>query len=169
MSELIRFPPSTATATQVAESDQIITLFSGATLHKGGEAAYTDISAWKKAQNGKASTYTGVVLEFLSTEEAPTVGNGTLAQAIGLFGEISGSGGGKFLLGLVGINLGGTVPQVPLVRNAAAENIGMAQLTADISAYDKLSIGGVFNDVAVPAAATLTVKVRPVSEREYLG
>lgn len=168
MAEVIQFPPETGTAQAPAESDQIITLLSGAgELKKGGEANFTDISAWKNANYGAASAYIAAVVEFISTAEG-LLGDGTQAQAIGLFGELA--NGDKFCLGLLGLNLGGTVPQIPLIQNAGAEDIGFAQLTVDISLYNKLSVGGLFNDVTAPGVGPeLTVRVRPVRDRDYIG
>lgn len=168
MAEMIKFPPETATVQMPAEANQIITLINAlGEIKKGGEAAYTDITTWKKLLYGTATSYIAVVVELISTAEG-IFGDGTQAEAIGLFGELA--NGDKFCLGLLGINLGGTVPQIPLIQNAVAENIGFAQLTVDISLYDKLSIGGLFGDIQAPGAdPELTVRVRPVLDRDYIG
>lgn len=169
MSELIQFPPETSTVSTKGEPSQTIELLSGvSTLLKGGAASYVSIAAWKQANFSKASSYIGVVLEFELNNDLGVLGDGTAAQAIGLFGELTGVG--KTLLGLVGVGIGGVVPQVPLVQNAAAENIGFSQITADISLYDALSVGGVFNDIAIAGdAPELIVRVRPIRDREYVG
>lgn len=165
MSEVVQFPPESGTATVPAEANQTITLLSGTdTLSKAGSAAFLDISAWKNANFGQASSYTGVVIEFACTATG-TLGDGTAAQAIGLYGERT--GGGKFLLGLLGINLGGAVPQIPMIVNAAAVVVGFAQITADISLYDKIAVGAVFADLV--AAGTLTIKARPIRAKDYIG
>lgn len=165
MSEVVQFPPTTGTATVPAEASQTLTLLSDTnTLSKGGAATYTDIAVWKNANFGKASSYIGVVIEF-TCDAAGTLGDGTLAQAIGLYGEITGTG--KFLLGLLGVNLGGAVPQVPMVANAAAAIVGFAQISADISVYDKISVGAVFADLA--AVSTLTIRARPIRSKDYIG
>lgn len=165
MSEVVQFPPTTGTATVPAEADQTITLVSGTdTLSKAGAAAFADIAAWKNANFGKASSYVGVVIEF-ACDATGTLGNGTLAQAIGLYGEITGTG--KFLLGLLGVNLGGVVPQIPMIANAAAVVVGFAQISADISLYDKISVGAVFADLV--GAGTLTIRARPIRNKDYIG
>lgn len=167
MSELIKFPPETSTAKIPAEANQIITLVTAGEIKKGGEPAYTDIAAWKKLLYGTASSYITVVVEFISTAEG-IFGDGTQAEAIGLFGELA--NGDKFCLGLLGMNLGGVVPQIPLIQNAAAENIGFAQITVNIALYTKLSVGGLFGDITAPGVEPeLTVRVRPVLDRDYIG
>ena len=168
MAEVIQFPPETSSSVAPAEADQIITLVDSQNgLRKGGGVTYVDITPWKTVLYGKATAYVAVVVEFISTEPG-TLGDGTSAEAIGLFAELP--SGAKFCLGLLGMNLGGTVPQVPLMVDDAAVNIGFAQLTVDISLYDKLSVGGLFGDIAAPGETPeLTVRVRPVRDRDYIG
>lgn len=169
MSEIIQFPPETGSANVKAEAAQTITLLAAVqSLPHGGATNYTSIAAWKQAQFGKASAYIGVVLEF-SADAAATdgvIGDGTMAQAIGLFGEIDGVG--KFLLGLVGVNFGNAVPQVPIDSTGEVGVFGFAQVTANISLYDKLSVGGVFAAIST-GAINVTCRVRPIRDREYVG
>jgi hypothetical protein len=165
MSELIQFPPETSTAVAVAETDQIITLFADDQLKLGGEVVYASIAAWKQAKNGKASSYVGVVIEVtIPPDTQATVGDGTLLQAIALYGEITGVG--RFCLGVLGINTGNLMPQIPL----EALDVGFAQIVADVSLYDALSVGGLtstFN--ATGADDVVTFRARPIRSRDYVG
>lgn len=165
MSELIQFPPGTSTALAVAETDQIITLAAVDHLRLGGEVNYVSIAAWKHANNDKASSYVGVVIEVsLPPDTQGTVGDGTLLEAIALYGEITGVG--KFCLGVLGINIGNLMPQIPL----EALNVGYAQIVADVSLYDKLSVGGLtstFN--ATGNDDIVTFRARPIRSRDYAG
>lgn len=170
MSDVIQFPPEASTANIRGEPTQTIKLLDAVNqLTQGGLATYTDVSAWKNANYGKASAYTGIVIEFSvsATTAKVVIGDGTLSQAIGLFGEISGVG--KFFLGLLGTNLGGVVPQV-VITSQGTDAVGSAQITCDISVYDRLSVGGVFGAIAITGETPqLTVRARPIRNRDYIG
>ncbi len=160
MTDRIRFPQLTTTAGARAETDLVIELFTGSTLSEGGEVAYADISSWKLTDDGRASPFVGVVIEF-TADGAVTIGDGTDAQAIGLFGEITGVG--KYLLGLLGLSMGTAVPTVPII----SATVGFAQISADVSLYDKLSVGMVAG--ALEIGAEVTVRARPIRDRFYEG
>lgn len=162
MTDRISFPQRTADAGGQAESDLIIPIFSAGELTRGGAVAYVDVTAWKTTDNDKASPFVGVVLEFMGTQ-AGLIGDGTATQAIGLFGEINGVG--KFLLGLLGVNMGTAVPRIPIVT---ADTVGFAQIVADVALYDKLSVGAI-NTATIAFAGTLTVTARPIRDRSYKG
>lgn len=161
MTERISFPQPATDANGPAETDLIIEIFSGALFTRGGEAAYADVTAWKKTGNEKASPFVGIVIEVTS-DTAQTLGDGTSAQAIGLFGEIDGIG--KFLLGYLGINQGTAVPNIPI----CATDVGFAQIVADVALYDKLSVGAV-NSATVEFPGEVTITARPIRDRSYGG
>lgn len=175
MPTTIRFPFNRNTANHAAELNQIITILpSTATILAGGEATYTSIQPWKLNGSADEAPYTCIVLEFTATV-ATTIGDGT-TQAIGLYGQVNLNAAGtpanqrrRHLLGIVGVNLGETFPQIPIIAQASAELVGYAHITADIAAYDALSIGGVFGNVVIGDGASLTVVARPIRARDYLG
>lgn len=158
-----RFPRLVQTAVGAAELDQIITLaIAPGDLELGGGllGVYTDISAWKTAAD--ASPYSAIVIEA-SGSGLVTVGDGSIAQSIGLYGEIDGAG--KFLLGVLGYPLGGVMPQIPI----ASATVGFAQIVSFAANYDKLSVGGIFGAIAISEVIEVTWKVRPIRQRVYLG
>jgi hypothetical protein len=180
MSTMIRFPfnrpiPNVGPA----ELSQIITILPAtATIERGGAQAYADVRPWKQA--GPLTTeapYTCVVIEMSATA-ALTIGNGT-TEMIGLYGQIdlaanpaNAAQRKRTLIGILGLPLGAQMPQIPIVQQAAAalDLVGFSQVFSNIAAYDRLSVGGVFGDVAVPVEnETLTVVARPIRRRDYLG
>lgn len=171
MTTTIRFPfPGTA-PNHPSEANQIITILPAtATLLLGGAVAYADVSAWKTAGQTTEAPYTSVVIEFFANDDF-ILGNGT-TQRIGLYGEIIHpaypSGQRKFLIGVLGINLGATAPQVPIVQRADAELVGFAQIVCDVAAYDRLSVGGVSGDIGT-GDPLVTVRARPIRMRDYMG
>jgi len=158
-----RFPRATQTAAGAAELDQIITLaIAPGALELGGGLAgvYTGVGAWKTAAG--SSPYSAIVVEAFGTALV-TIGNGSIAQAIGLFGEIDGVG--KYLLGVLGYPLGGVMPQLPVI----SATVGFAQIVSYAANYDKLSVGGIFGAISISEVVAVTWKVRPIRQRSYLG
>lgn len=148
----------------------------GGALPAGGDQAYADVRPWKIAGENTEAPYTCVVLEF-SGSAAGTIGNGT-TELIGLFGQIDlvtaptvAVDRKRTLIAVVGINIGNTMPQIPLIQQAAAASdlVGFSQAFNNIAVYDRLSIGGVLGDVALPEGLNLTVVARPIRRRDYLG
>lgn len=178
MSSTIRFPlDRTGPRGGQAETSQIITIHTALTqLPRGGVQAYTLIRPWWIAGDNNEAPYECVVLDFRGNI-AGTIGNGT-TDLIGLYGEIdlvdapaNSTERIRTLLGIVGINIGGTTPQIPVVRQAAAASdfVGFSQVFTNIAAYDRLSIGGVLADINLPDGMTVTVIGRPIRRRDYLG
>lgn len=164
----LRFPLLRNGPAGPQERNQIITLANAVSQFDvgGGGAAYALTLPWKQLKYQTEVPYCSIVIEF--TAEAPVViGDGTVAGMIGLFGEIfdvdSPSLGGRYLLGVLGITLAGTKPQIPLVTNT----LGYAQVVNIVGVYDALAIGGINGDVVV--AEDVTVRARPVRSREYPG
>lgn len=176
MSRTIRFPlPSAVPSVGSAETSLVIELLSGATsLLKGGGSAggiYTSIEPWKTLLRETESPYACVVIEFTATAEM-IIGDGTFAQQIGLFGGIATAVGfDRFLIGVLGMNHGNATLQIPITANNAGANlVGYAQKVSDVACYDTLSVGGVFNDIAVTGEGdTFTVTARPIRSRDYMG
>src|SRR4051794_31105232 len=102
---------------------------------QGGSLSYTPIDAWHIAGDVNEAPYTSVILEF-TADMATTIGDGT--APIGVFGEITDVG--KFLIGVIGIPLGATFPQIEIIRST----IGVAVPTCNVAVYDRMSIGGIY-------------------------
>lgn len=167
MSTRLRFPFAANSIAGRSEANQIITLHANAvSFAQGGPAAYTSIAAWKLEEQAKEAPYTGVVLEFTGSG-AITIGTGTVAQQIGLFGVIGDmTTGAKTLLGILGILRGNAAPQIPIISSA----IGFSQKVCDIAVYDGLAIGGIDGAITFTGAdPTVTVKARPIRYRSYYG
>jgi hypothetical protein len=150
------------------ETNQIIQLAAvtgvGA-FPQGGEAAYGDVTPWHLNAYTSETPYCDVVLEFTADGQV-TIGDGTSAGLIGLYGQInSGVGAGKFLLGIIGIVLAGSKPQIPIFSST----VGFSQIIAHVPIYDKLSVGGVMGAVDLPIDRTVTVRARPIRTRSYPG
>jgi hypothetical protein len=169
MADLFRFPIPAQTADLVAELDQIITICSAVTganaFPQGGQATYGDITPWHLAYYSSETPYCDVVLEF-TADGLVTIGDGTAAQLLGLYGEIlAGPGAGKYLLGALGITLAGAKPQIPIFSST----VGYAQIIQHVPCYDKLSVGGVSGAVPVDVARLVTVRARPIRHRSFAG
>lgn len=178
MSSTLRFPYNHAVPNAGRkEASQIITLLEAAdNLPEGGENAYVDVRAWHTAgDRNTEAPYTCVVLEF-SASAATTIGDGS-TQLIGLYGQIdlvenprAANERKRTLLAILGINLGGTAPQIPIVQQGGGGDlVGFSQMVSNIAAYDRLSIGGVLGDVLTVEGVEVTVVARPLRRRDYLG
>lgn len=178
MSETLRFPfnrdiPHVGRN----ESSQILTIASAVTsLPLGGAQSYADIRPWKISGEQTEAPYPCVVLEF-SSNIPTTIGNGT-TDLIGLYGQIdlvqnpaSATDRKRQFLGVIGINIGNVMPQIPIVQQAGPANdvVGFSQMFNNIAVYDRLSIGGVLAAVTLGEGVQLTVVARPIRRREYLG
>lgn len=178
MSQTLRFPfPRELPRISPAEYSQIITILPATdTLKLGGEAAYVSVAPWKTAgiQNTEAP-YACVAIEFASANPM-TIGNGT-TDLIGLYGQIDlvanptlPTERRRQLLAILGVSLGGVAPQIPIVQQASTDLVGFTQLVGDVTVYDRLSVGGVLSDIALPIeATTVIVTARPIRRRDYLG
>lgn len=172
MGETIRFPLLAAGPPGPSEADQVIVVHNAvATLPRGGAAAYASLAPWKTVARASESPFACVVVEF-EGNAAFTIGNGV--TAIGLYGEILGgaAGGGSFktLLGILGTNLTGTdVPVIPLDTTIAPALIGFSQKVSDIACYDAISVGGVGAAIALAEGNTVTVRLRPIHRRSWVG
>lgn len=169
MTTTINFPTPASTANHPSQANQIITLASAITMiPQGGPATYVDVSEWHRDNAAKASPYTNIVIEFQATEGNIIIGDGSQAEAIGLFGEIDATGE-RFLLGVLGVNLGATFPQIP-ISEQGNNPIGYAQPSCNIAVYDRIAVGGIFGDVPVGGeAAELTIVARPIRTRHLAG
>lgn len=162
MTTTIRFPNPSATPEGLpSQADQIITLMNGATGLAAGGALYVPLFSWKQNAFQSPAPYTCVMLEF-TANAALTVGDGSASQLIGLFGE---NPGGRFFLGLLGVTLAASQPQIPIISNT----IGYAQAVQNVAAYDALAIGTLAGALTFPTDVALTVRARPIIKREYLG
>lgn len=169
MTNTIRYPLPANTPSQRSEADQIISLGTGlASLPRSG-GTFANVTAWQFDGIQNESPYVGVVIEIVGTATT-LLGDGTLAQAIGLFGKLSTNPAvtDRYLLGLLGYPLGGVMPQIPLYQSGGAANIACAFMTCNVALYTNLAIGGVFGDVAV-GAGTVSVTARPVRRRDFIG
>lgn len=178
MTDTIRFPYNHTMPSAPSESNQIITVLNAKTvqLARGGEQSYASVAAWKTAGESTEAPYTCVVIE-VSANVAGTIGNGT-TDMIGLYGQINlvdtptnNTQRKRTLLGIIGLNIGNNMPQIPIVQQAAAANdlVGFSQVFNNIAAYDQLSVGGVLGNVALAEGVQVTVTARPLRIRNYLG
>lgn len=170
MAETIRFPLLASGNAGPLESDQVITLMTNAvSLPRGGVGHYTAITPWKLDAKDAESPFTCVVVEFeQAAGQSFTIGDGVVP--IGLYGEIiTGSGTSfKTLLGILGLNTGGTnVPQIFLDINGPI--VGFSQKVSDIACYDNISVGGVGAAIALAETNTVTVRLRPIRRRSWMG
>lgn len=171
MTDTIRFPRPVATPIGAAEANQIIEIRPATgTFEIGGPEAYVDVSPWRLVGIADAAPYCDIVVEF-TAEAAAIVGDGT--NRIGLFGEIDPGGDlslrQRYLIGVLGMNLGNDAPQIPIIERAGGEIVGYAQVVCNIAVYDRLSIGGIEADVTVPGDVEVTVTARPIRKRDYSG
>jgi hypothetical protein len=179
MSQTRRFPfPRNVPNVSPAEFSQIITILPATdTFTLGGEPNYVSVAPWKTVGDRNTETpYNCVAIEFI-TDEPMTIGNGT-TDLIGLYGQIDlvsnptvASDRKRTLLAILGVNLLGAAPQIPIVVQAGpGDLVGYTQLVSNVAVYDRLSIGGVIGNVALPIeATTVTVVARPIRARDYLG
>jgi hypothetical protein len=168
MSASIRFPLLVGVAGQPAETADVITLATAVTsLLKGGQVAYASITQWHSLAPNQESPFTCVSIEFSGTAEV-TIGTG--ANPICLFGEITLPAGTKrVLLGVLGINFGGTNnPQIRIIQQADGTFVGFAQITSNIACYDAISVGGLTADITIDAGA-VTIVARPIRRRDWVG
>lgn len=170
MTATIRFPRELRTPEGAAEASQIIVIQTATnTLAVGGPATYTDVDAWKLAGIADAAPYTDIVIEF-SADDAVTIGDGT--TRIGLFGEIDPGGDlslrKRFLLGVLGLNLGNTAFQIPIIEQGTGGFVGFAQVVCNVAAYDRLAVGGIEGDVTT-GDVEIVVTARPIRRRDYAG
>lgn len=170
MPSTYRFPVSVVNNKNIKdESNQVIALASGVTgvaaFPQGGEATYGDVTAWHLDQYASETPYCDVVLEFMA-DGLVTIGDGTAAGMLGLYGEIvNGIGAGKYLLGILGIILNASKPQIPIFSTT----VGFAQIISHVPIYDALSIGGITADVDLPVDRAVTVRARPIRVRSFGG
>lgn len=170
-----RFPFAVAQNGNQGEADQIISIFPAtATIPRGGGDGWYSVEAWKQAGIQDECPYSDIVIEIVSNTAPFTLGNGT-TDRIGLYGMVdrgdgtSPVGRRRYLLGVLGINLGNTAPQVPFVQGGlAAEIINFAQVVCNVGAYNLLAIGGVTADI-VTGGPLITVTARPIRKRDYAG
>lgn len=180
MSTTLRFPFNRNRANIARnEISQIITILplTVGNLRVGGAQTYADVRAWETAgERNTEAPYPCVVVEF-SGSVAGIIGNGT-TDLIGLYGQIdsvdaptTAAQRKRTLLAILGLNIGNQMPQIPLVQQAAAASdfVGFSQAISNVAAYDRLSIGGVLADVALPENMLITVVARPIRQRDYLG
>lgn len=158
MPTVIRFPRTTG-----AEASQIVTLINNdANFSVGGGASGVSIRFWKTTEvDGDESPFTDAVIEF-SAAAAVTIGNGA-TERVGLYGWRAGQ---VYLLGVLGISLGGAAPQIPLVAGTGVIT-RFSQVVCNVSLYDSLSVGSVL--AAFAAAQPVTVTARPIRRRDYAG
>lgn len=165
MARNLKFPNPRNTPRLKAEDDQRIVIANAITVITAGGATGGQLGAWKKAF--PAAVYSQFVLEIMGSVQM-TLNDGTINSAIGLYGNFLDEAGSneRFLLGIVGYNLGATMPQVRIHSNV----VGFAQVINIATVYDSISLGGVFANVTVPGAGpTITATLRPVMERDYGG
>lgn len=155
-----RFPTINATATQPSELELVLVLASAATQIPVPGTGMASVLPWRR-QN-PASPFTQAVIEWTATTPA-TIGSGVLAQAVGLYGRITDTGI-TYLIGLLGMNLGNAIPQIPISSSA----VGYSQIVNFPAAYDFIGIGAVSGS-AFAAGTTFTVFGRPILERYYAG
>lgn len=164
MARNLKFPNPANTSRLKAETDQRITITSpGQTVIVAGGSTGGQLGAWKKAY--PSAIYAQCVLEILCSAQL-TLNDGTINSALGLYGTFSnGTSDERFLLGIIGYNLGQTVPQVRI----HSATVGFAQVVNIATVYDSISLGAVFANVNVPGGATIAATLRPVIERDYGG
>lgn len=178
MSATIRFPYNRTIPNKgPSEASQIITIAGAkATLPLGGEQDYTDVRIWQRAGERSEVPYECVVLEY-SANTAGTIGNGS-TQMIGLYGQIdlvdnptTAADRKRTLIAILGLNLGNQMPQIPIINQAgpASDFVGFSQGLHNIGVYDRLSVGGVFGDIAMPESLLITVVARPIRRKDFLG
>lgn len=172
MARTLRFPLLTGVGgVGVTESSEVITLFAGSTLHIGGEPSYVSVHPWWIDENSTETPFGCIALEFDGLIPG-TIGSGT--DPICIFGEIdlktNPATTKRELLGMLGINFAGTrVPQIPLVQQAAGNQVGYTQLVNTVAVYDALSIGTLFGNLVLPEGQNLIVRGRPLRTRDWMG
>lgn len=166
MPTIERFPRTAQTIFGVDESALIIGLFSGATFGLGASTGGALIGEWKinPLDTQGFSSIIDAAIEF-SAPAAITIGNGT-TDRLGIYGITP---GGLFLLGILGVNLGGTAPQIPIVTNGGAfVTTGYSQMVCNLGGFTGLAVGGVQAAIG-PLAQVITVTARPIIRRVYAG
>jgi hypothetical protein len=174
VSDTIRFPFTvTVPGVSAPEFDQIIILDAAVGTIVAGGTLGNSIVAWRLDQRtnagfGTASPYGCVVIEIVA-DAAGIAGNGT-TDLIGLYGTISDADGAgtsqRYLLGILGVNLGNALPQIPFVLALDGKITAYAQAVNLVACYDSLSIGGVTGDVSL-GGLNLLVTGRPVRRRVF--
>lgn len=172
MADMFRFPIPSNTDNLVAERSQIITLATIAApsvnaFPAGGFTPYGDITPWHLAYYNSETPYCDIVIEF-TAGAAVTIGDGSAAQMLGLFGGLNDDGTGNphnYFLGVLGVQLAATKPQIPILSST----VGYAQIIQHVPIYDTLSVGGINGDVPLVGNSAVTIKVRPVRHRSFVG
>ncbi len=173
MSQTIRFPFLAPTRSLPTERALLINLIvSQPTLPRGGGPFYGPIGAWKINANGTEVPFPCVVIEFLATANANfTIGDGSVP--IGLYGGITDSVTAitfRTLIGILGVNIGGTNnPVIPLDADANGDAVGYSQIVSNVGCYDTLSVGGVGAAIDLPGANQVSVRLRPIIRRDWMG
>lgn len=166
MTDTLRFP----NLADPVEAAQVITLLSAVPkLFKGGAATFVSILPLKSVNNQTESPFIDLVLEF--TADADLSIDSATGRAIGLYGQLGTVAAvGRTLLGILGYTtVLGQMPRIEIVSNAAGQLVGTSQIVQVAAAYTALSIGGITADINFDAGQLLTVKVRPVTIRNYIG
>jgi hypothetical protein len=168
MPTVVRFPYPEAQNGKRSEADQIIEIFAASATFPLGGSTPVPVNAWKNPQSPwNECPYSDVVLEFTSNTTPFTLGNGT-TDRVGLYGLIDGANQNIVLLGVLGLSLGGSAPQIPFVQRLDAVKIGFAQIVCNVTPFDYLAIGGVSAAIAT-GGPLITVKARPIRMRDYAG
>lgn len=164
MSTMIRFPYNVETEKFRAELNQIITINPASATFPSAVAIGANLTAWKPSGLKTEAPYTDVVIEF-TANAAVLIGNGT-TERLGLFGYVESSPTSiYFLLGVLGVNLGTTAPQVPI----ASALTGFAQVVCNVAAYDGLQVCAINAGNIVTGGPLVTVTARPIRRRNFAG
>lgn len=168
MPTIERFPRSVASAFGPVEP-LTIDLLASNTFTLGASGGGASIAAWKlnPADDQGFSAILDAAIEF-SAPAAVLIGNGT-TDRVGIYGLSSGLSGGIFLLGVLGVSLGGAAPQIPIVTNGGAfVTTGYSQIICNVGGFTHLAVGAVQAAIG-PLAEVITVRARPIIRRVYAG
>lgn len=124
----------------------------GASASAAGAAGF---AAWKESGAYKTED---LLLRF-SADGACACGDGTWTNALGVWGIL---GGQADLLGMLGIDEGSGIPQVPIVGATA----GFGQIVYGAGLYDDVVIGGINATITATASAHVTVTATRVRRVE---
>lgn len=175
MAETIRFPFLKGVGgVGPSEASFVIDIFTGQTIHIGGEPDYVSLAPWKIDENATEAPFPCVAIEFMT--DAPII-IGTGSDPICLFGEIDlrtkPASAKREMLGVLGTNFAGTtVPQIPIVEQADTTIVGYSQVINLVACYDALSIGTLLGNLPLVGDDTpvnLIVTVRPIRRRDWMG
>lgn len=157
MSDIVRYPRLSAGPAGRSEARLVQEILAPTNLLRhGGEPFGVDVGPfWLNNAYGTATSFCSITLEF--TADGPlTLGNGT-TELIGLFGRIVFGVGTRTLLGILGVNLGSTLPQIPII----SASVGYSQVVSLAALYSELTIGGV-NGAIATGGPIVTVVGRPI-------